>query len=570
MYVGSVKISEETIPIVRNGKIHAENRKISVGMYKLFDEILSNCVDEAKRMKKTMSEITINIDSKTNKVSIADGGDGFTNASVKNSKSGLSNVETAVSILRSGSNFDNDDISETLIGTNGFGMGVVSALSSQFSITTINSKESYSQNWENFKSSKPEIKKGKQSKTGTSISFIPRSDVFDSCVWDRDIIYSTLFLKKRVLESEAKTKTVKLRFSWDGREIPITPELPGYLSYQHDLGEILISRSFEGSGTFSYVNSAICTGVHIKIIQDQINKVLEDTLGHHFYDMLIILNLPPIMVRFGDQNKTKFVTKREEVETSILHSIGPKLTQFYRTDVFKEIKKFVDQRKRSEEIKKIRKERKNVNVKFSHKYFPSASRNSETLFIVEGLSASGSILQKRQPQKEAVYALKGKIKNARSLGDLSSNKEILELMQILNLDPENSKLECPFQKIVIATDSDFDGYHIRSLLINLFNSWFPWLVEQGKIYILETPIVTVGDRVKKYFYSMEDFLSYKGQKTHVRYLKGLGSLAISDWEHVMADKSLNRIQKDPQTNKNLEMAFGKLSSLRKDWLSAKS
>jgi hypothetical protein len=302
--------------------------------------------------------------------------------------------------------------------------------------------------------------------------------------------------------------------------------------------------------------------------------------------------------------------------------------------------------------------------------------------------------------------LKGKIKNARSLRDLSSNNEILELMQILNLDPENSKLECPFQKIVIATDADClsgetfiptsegikkaeninpgdeiltptgyttvlrvqaqnfdeifeietekikitcspdhkfpvfrdqemqiieakeilksdqlisekeakipvhgvkkilsssdqkyydleiagdhvfficdqkgenlilthncDGYHIRSLLINLFNSWFPWLVEQGKIYILETPIVTVGDRSKKYFYTMEDFLNYKGQKTHVRYLKGLGSLAISDWEHVMADKSLNRIQKDPQTNKNLEMAFGKLSSLRKDWLSAKS
>jgi topoisomerase-4 subunit B len=314
----------------------------------------------------------------------------------------------------------------------------------------------------------------------------------------------------------------------------------------------------------------MCTGIHQKIINEYINAKLEDSLGHHFYDCFVSLNLPPKVVKFGDQNKTRFVSPREDVFGYIDMEIGKRIVSFFRTQIFLSIQKKVDERRNEGEYKKLRAQRKKIDVKFSHKYFPSASRKPETLFIVVGLSASGSILQKRQPQKEAVYALKGKIKNARSLGDLSSNKEILELMQILNLDPENSKLECPFQKIVIATDSDFDGYHIRSLLINLFNSWFPWLVEQGKIYILETPIVTVGDRSKKYFYTMEDFLSYKGQKTHVRYLKGLGSLAISDWEHVMADKSLNRIQKDPQTNKNLEMAFGKLSSLRKDWLSAKS
>lgn len=569
LYVGSVKISEETIPILKGSRIHLEDRKVSVGMYKLFDEIFSNCVDEAKRMSKQMKSIDVAVDSSTNMVEIADSGDGFQNGSAINSKSGMSNIATAVSMLRAGSNFDNDGIEETLIGTNGLGVSLVNALSESFSISTSSASETYDQEWKRFEASQPKIKKRKNSATGTRVSFIPRSDVFDGCCWEKDILYTTLVLKKRVLQSDPKTAKIKINFTWDGNTIDIDTNLPDYLAYPHELGELLIAKSFEGSGTISFVNSAICTGVHIKIVQDQINRVLEDSLGHHFYDMILILNLPPIMVRFGDQNKTKFVTKREEIETTILHALGNKLAQFYKTPLFKEIKQDVDQRKKAEEIKKIRKERKNINVKFSHKYFPASSKSPENLFIVEGLSASGSILQKRQPHKDAVYALKGKIKNARSLGDLSSNKEILELMQILNLDPENSKLDCPFQKIVIATDADYDGYHIRSLIINLFTAWFPWIVEQGKLYIMETPIITIGDRTKKYFYSVDEFLNFKGQKTGVRYLKGLGSLSIQDWDFVMADKLLVQIKKDAKGTKNLDMAFGKFSHLRKDWLSAK-
>jgi DNA gyrase/topoisomerase IV subunit B len=569
LYVGSVKVSQESIPVIKNSKIYIEERMISVGMYKLFDEIFSNSVDEAKRMDKSMKSITVEVDSSTNMITITDSGDGFQNGSSINSKSGLTNVATAVSMLRAGSNFDNDGIEETLIGTNGLGVSLVNALSEKFTIETSNRSETYTQSWDLFQPTKPLVKKRKNSITGTSVSFIPRSDVFESYKWEKDIVYSTLFLKKRVLESHDKTNKIKIVFKWDGEEINIDPILPSYISYKNDLGELLISKSTEGTGTISFVNSAICTGVHIKIVQDQINKVLDDSLGHHFYDLLLILNLPPIMVRFGDQNKTKFVTKREEIEATILHAIGNKLTQFYKTQLFKDIQSDVNDRKKIEEIKKIRKERKNVNIKFSHKYFQASSKSPENLFIVEGLSASGSILQKRHPQKDAVYALKGKIKNARSLGDLSSNREILELMQILNLDPENSKLECPFEKIVIATDSDFDGYHIRSLLINLFSLWFPWIIEQGKLFILETPIVTVGDRAKKYFYTMEEFSNFTGQKSHVRYLKGLGSLSISDWDHVMANKTMVKISKDAKSTKVLEMAFGKFSSLRKEWLSSK-
>jgi len=188
--------------------------------------------------------------------------------------------------------------------------------------------------------------------------------------------------------------------------------------------------------------------------------------------------------------------------------------------------------------------------------------------IISHNSAMGSILQKRDPAKDGVYALKGKIKNARSLSDLSENKEILELMQILNLDPEGKSPTCPFEKVVIATDQDPDGAHITSLLINLFWNWFPWMIKEGRVHFLETPLVTTGDRSKKYYYSLDEFKKAKGDKSNVRYLKGLGSLSEEDWDYVMRNRRIIALKEDSSTKKSLEMAFGNSSDLRKKWLSA--
>lgn len=569
IYVGSVKLSEEQIPIVKKDKILSTPYQISVGMYKLFDEVFSNSIDEAKRMKKSMDSITVEVNSKTNNIKITDSGEGFINGSTINKKSGMSNIATAVSMLRAGSNFDNDDVAETLIGTNGMGVSLVNAMSSFFSVETTNSKEYYYQEWNKFKAAKPKVLKRGRKKLGTSVSFTPLPDIFDKCKWNKEILLSQLLLKKRVLETEPNTKGIKIKFIWDGKEIPVDTSIFKQLSYKTKIGELLIWEKTEGSGSFSFVNSAMCTGIHQKIVMDQINGVLDDSLAHHFYDFCLILNLPPVLVKFGDQNKTKFVARREDVESIILDSFSGSLKRFFTTPLFKNIKKEVEARKRDANLKKIRKEKKNVRVKFSHKYFPPTSRNAENLFIVEGLSAMGSILQKRNPSRDGVYALKGKIKNARSLSDLADNKEILELMQILNLDPEKPDLTCPYDNIVIATDQDPDGAHITSLLINLFFKWFPWIVENKRLSFLETPLVSTGERNKSYYYSLEEFKTKSQGKriSNVRYLKGLGSLSLEDWDHVMKNKKITQIVKDRKSNVMLEMAFGKSSEARKVWLS---
>jgi len=571
IYVGSVKRSEETLPIIDAGIIKSVVKEHSVGMYKLFDEVFSNSVDEAKRMSTAMKKIIVEVDVKENSVSITDTGDGFTNGSTINKKSGLSNIETAVSMLRAGSNFDNDSISETLVGTNGMGVSLVNALSNMFEIETANDKEVYLQTWKSFKASLAKVtSRAKSRQTGTRVTFTPNNQVFDNSKWDYQTIKSYLCLKKRVLETETKTAGLKIDFIWNGKTENITSLLSPAWTAKTPIGEILIWEKTTESGSFSFVNSALCTGIHQKIILDRINGQLEDSLGHHFYDTLIILNLSPGIVRFGDQNKTKFVSKREEVEPTIAKHFDPVLAKFFKSEVYKNIKKAVDARKKETELKKIRRDKKSIRVKHSNKYFPSASSKAETLFIVEGLSAMGSILQKRDPKKEAVYALKGKIKNARSLSDLSDNREILELMQILNLDPEGQNIQCPFDRVVIATDQDPDGAHITSLLINLFYLWFPWMIKQGRIQFLETPLVTVGDKAKKYFYSLEEFKKGTGKsdKGNVRYLKGLGSLSLEDWDYVMKNKRITVLVEDKKTKYHLDMAFGKSAMERKKWLSS--
>lgn len=190
--------------------------------------------------------------------------------------------------------------------------------------------------------------------------------------------------------------------------------------------------------------------------------------------------------------------------------------------------------------------------------------------IVSHNSASGSILQARNSEVEGVYSLKGKVKNAKRLSDLSTNKEILELMSILSITPDDHD-HPKYDNIVIAVDNDFDGSHIFSLIINLFNKWFPNIIKRGKLYSIVTPLVVCDDKkTRKYFYSLEEYNNYAKNKkiTGLNYLKGLGSLSLEDWKYVMDNKTLFKIIKDKSANKYLNIAFGDSSKLRKKWLEA--
>lgn len=573
MYIGSVEKTEEKVQIVEDGKLIEKNKIFSVGFYKMLNEIVDNAFDEAKRMKGVMPKIIVKIDSKTNGVTVTDTGGGFINADKINSKTKSSNVETAMSMLRAGSNFYNDDSSDSLIGTNGVGAALVNMLSDDFTITTINSDIEYNITWNKFvKTAETSTPKKRNQITGTSVTYIPRSDIFKGCTWDKEYLHTMFIFREFLKNQDPVIGNLEIEFYFDGEKLNLNqPFLPdNALTFNGKHGMFVIWEKYENAASASFINGALCTGIHQKIFTDWVNEIFEYPSAHHFYETLLILNFPAKLVRFADQNKTKYAGGRWEIQHMLEKDFFKKLRPaIVRSEFYAAVKKKIDERNLKADMNNLKAKKKAAAKKISDKYFPP-SQSKGTLFIVEGSSAMGSILQKRDPRVDAVYSLKGKIKNARSISDLSSNNEIIDLMNILNLEPRDGS-KCAFANVAISTDWDPDGIgHIASLVINLFYKWFPQVIEQNKLNILITPLVSAEVAGKrKYFYSLQEWATFEQGGTAykgVRYLKGLGSLSIQDWEVVMSERQMFRIRQDRSAAKYIDIAFGASSEKRKRWL----
>jgi DNA gyrase/topoisomerase IV subunit B len=582
MYIGSIEPTEDKIPIVRDGQLVNVSKRISVGFYKMMNEILDNSFDEAKRLKGKMKKIEVHFDSKTNRVTVKDYGEGFYNGTKINEKTGISNIETAMTELRAGTNFFNDDSDDALIGTNGVGASLVNMLSSEFLIETCNPQMYFKKSWKEFSSAETiQRKKKRGEKTGTSISFVPRETatvhgktvkLFTGCSWDKEYVQTLMIFRQYLKKNDGVISDLEFEAYFDGKKLDIDIDfLPkDTVTVKTKLGVFVFWRHHHDATSVSFVNGAQCTGIHQKIFNDWINGMFDYHLAHHFYETLVLLNLPPKLVRFADQNKTKYAGGRWEIEGMIKRDFYKKVYRdVKKSGIFKGIKQSIDERLFNENVRKIERKKKVAKKKVSDKYF-APSQTKDTLFIVEGNSARGSILQKRNPKSDGVYTLKGKIKNAKKITDLSNNNEIIDLMTILGLKARE-KTKCTYSKVVIATDWDPDGIgHIASLLINLFYRWFPHIIEEGKLHILITPLVSVEVKGKKnYFYAMGDFRKF--EKTgaaygKVRYLKGLGSLSRDDWEWVMAQRRMFRIYNDRSAKRFIDIAFGASSESRKKWL----
>jgi DNA gyrase/topoisomerase IV subunit B len=276
-------------------------------------------------------------------------------------------------------------------------------------------------------------------------------------------------------------------------------------------------------------------------------------------------------MRFADQNKTKYAVSRAEIEPEMIQRFKARLLSKIRGSELEEhIKQEIENRLYDQNIKKIKQSQKASKRKISEKY-TSATKIKEFLYVAEGQSAAGGVKQSRNSERDGVYALKGKIKNTRTLSDLTDNKEILEIMSLLGIEPG---VERPpsYQKIVIAADEDMDGHHISALIVHFFHKWFPYIIREGRLKRLVTPLVAADHgKNRVYFYSLREFSEYskKYKVSGIAYLKGLGSLSLQDWEYVMKNRVLLDITLDDQADKYLDIAFGSSSGKRKLWLEGK-
>jgi len=295
MYVGSVSLSEEKLAIIKEEKVVWENKEISVGFYKLANEILDNAFDEAKRMNGKMKSVEIHLSSKNNSVKVIDTGDGFIHASEINPKTEVTNVETAMSFLRAGSNFQNEGTNQNLIGTNGVGAAVVNMLSEIFTIRTINEDEIFEQTWKRFQTDGPKItKQGRGKKklpTGTEITFTPLRSKF-KCKWDKDLILSIMNYKHFLNKNDPEISKLKFDCYFDGEklnlEIPFIPK--EHISVSNRYGTFILWESYQNSANLSFVNGAHCTGVHQRIFGEHVNNIFGNPIAGRFYEYMIILN----------------------------------------------------------------------------------------------------------------------------------------------------------------------------------------------------------------------------------------------------------------------------------------
>jgi len=458
VYIGQVNLMDEKIPIIKNSALQIVDKSWSPGFMHLIIEILENALDEAKRCKGKMKNIIVKINEDTNEITIIDEGNGFHNGEKIHSKTKKNVVRTALEELHAGSNFSDTDMN--VIGTNGLGSAIVNILSESFKVETINDTHYVKYEWLDFKVKNELIRpKKKSEKSGTLISFIPSKEVFPNFKWDLEIVKTYLSFKSFLIKQDPliNTLTLKCISIKNNEESPLDVIQNFFpkdiITVNTSLGIIYLWQSYENSGSVSFVNGSQCSGIHQKIVNDWCNDYFGYNLAHHFYETLISLNVPSTLMKFADQNKTKYAIIRQEIEEELEKNFKNKLiNQLKKSEISKIISKNIEDRLHNENISKIRKAQKSNKVRLSDKFNPS-SKYKDLIFFTEGNSASGSLLQSRNSEYDSVYSLRGKIKNTQKLSDLTNNKEILELMSILNIEPGNPKLP-EYKKIIIATDED--------------------------------------------------------------------------------------------------------------------
>lgn len=582
IYVSSTNETDEVVHVItqENG-LQSKTMSHNVGLYKLFSEILDNSIDIHKKTliekPKRLSTIDVSLNLDTNKITVKDNGPGFKDAIKINKKSRITNIETAYTYLKAGSNFKNEDVKASVIGMNGMGGTLVNMLSDYFEVQSHNSNTGFFQTWTQFMTDcKPKIIRGKQGKTGTTVSFIPRSAVFKSSRYNADIILTQLCLRKMCLSLDPILKNIQIRFFVASGGTIVEVEIPqkeiifpgsNYI-LTSDNSFIVINPNYSISDLMM-INSTQCMGSPIRYMREVIDKELfKNEKASRYYSIQMFMNLPPAMIKFQDQNKSRYAIPINQIKPLIEAIFDNKNNKFrFRfpiSDTYKKILENINSNENNKDKQGLEKDKKKIKI-LSDSFFP-ASKDKESLFIVEGNSARGSILQKRNPQIHAVYGLRGKIQNCSKIAHLRSNPEIMDLITILDLKFDTN--HSTYKNIIICADADPDGYHIASLIINFFYRWFPDIITSGKLFIFRMPLMITGSgKEKRYLYSMKEIDEVGGKGT---YLKGLGAMSEEDWAHVFSNMSLYKVCATPDSMKYLDIAFDNTSSgasdVRKEWL----
>jgi len=530
------------------------------GIYILLKEVLDNSIDEFVMGAGKTIEISI----KEDLVSVRDYGRGIP----------LGKVVDVVSKMNTGGKYDTKAFKKS-VGLNGVGTKAVNALSTSFKVQAIRDGES---KWAEFSKGElieeSSIEESKLRK-GTKISFVPDSSIFHNYKFRAEYIIN--MIKNYVYLNRGLTIVFngEKYFSENGLkdllEENIAPEsrlFPIIHLMEEDIELALtFSKAQYNEEYHSFVNGQHTTqgGTHLNAFRESLVKCIRDFFGKNFdasdirKSVVSAISIKVMEPVFESQTKTKLGSTEmggnlPTVRTFINDFVGRKLDDYLHknTDVAEAIHKKILQaekeRKELSGIRKLARERAkkaslhNKKLRDCRVHLADVKKDNyldSTLFITEGDSASGSITKSRNVNTQAVFSLKGKPLNSFGLSKkiVYENEEFNLLQAALNIEDGIENLR--YNNIVIATDADVDGMHIRLLLITFFLQFFPEVIKEGHLYILETPLFRVRNKKETvYCYSEEEKQSAQERlsgKVEITRFKGLGEISPDEFRNFIGE-----------------------------------
>ncbi len=555
------------------------------GIYIMLKEVIDNSVDEF--IMHHGSKIEIKLDEKTHKASVRDWGRGIP----------LGKVIECVSQINTGAKY-NDDVFQFSVGLNGVGTKAVNALSSHFLVRSMRDGEFVEARF--ARGVLKEKKKGKtKEEDGTYIEFIPDTEIFKKIAFRKEIIIKRLWHYAYLNTGLTLLFNGETIFSEHGLLDLLNAEVKDDRLYEplHFRGKNIefafLHTSSYGETYFSFVNGQYTQdgGTHLSAFREGILKGVNEYAKKNFQGVDVREGIVgTILIKVKDpvfESQTKNKLSNSEIRTPIVQEVKEAVQTLlykYPETGKKIVERILFNEKLRKELAAVKKDAKDKQKKISFKipklrdskyHFGDGTLDGSAsmIFLTEGESASASIVMTRDPLTQAVFSLRGKPLNVHGmkLDQLYKNEEMFNLMSALNIEDDIENLR--YNKVILATDADVDGMHIRNLLITFFLTYFEGLVMNGHLYILETPLFKVRNKEKTiYCYSMEEkdeAASALKKGLEITRFKGLGEISPDEFKQFIA-KDIRLLQVTIQNlsdiKPTLEFYMGKNTPERKAFI----
>jgi len=565
------------------------------GIYVLLKEVIDNGIDEFIMGNGKLIETVVKDIDKPGKalVKVRDYGRGIP----------LGKLVECVSVINTGAKY-NDDVFQFSVGLNGVGTKAVNALSVHFRVVAIRGGEFAEAIFERGKLKSE--RKGKLKdplKDGTMVEFIPDPEIF------KDFIFNPEFIEKRVQNYAYLNAGLTLAFN--GKKFISTKGLYdllqeetgsdglyslGYYRGKHSPnGQLEIAFTHTnnyGEEYFSFVNGQYTSdgGTHLSAFKEGFLKGIQTFYKKDYRSedvregttAAIAIKLKNPVFESQTKNKLGNSDIRAWVVQEVRNAVEDWLHKNPEASKKLEHKIAANESLRTE-LNAVKKEAREAAKKIALKipklkdckYHLDDGKDGEesTIFITEGDSAAGSIVSSRDVMTQAIFALRGKVENVygKKRAAIYKNEELFNMMMALGIDNDIDGLR--YAKIVIATDADFDGFHIRNLLLTFFLSYFEELITAGHVYILETPLFRVRTKKEtRYCYTekeRDEAATALGSQCEITRFKGLGEISPKEFGQFIGEDmrivpvSVNTLKQVPQV---LDFYMGKNTPERREYI----